>query len=164
MQQAAEKRGINLTSRSRPLTPADLERFDHIIGTVIHFSPSGLTCLRPTQFSTLGRHRSCNAHAPHRKNSSGAWQAWTKRTSLPSGPPQSTGDHSTQTFPVTTARRQAAQDLDRASHANRSHACIVFPRTQVKLMTQYLRSPKFAEFTKVPDPYFGGSKGFELVR
>ena len=35
---------------------------------------------------------------------------------------------------------------------------------QVKLMTQYLRSPKFAEFTKVPDPYFGGAEGFELVR
>ncbi len=35
---------------------------------------------------------------------------------------------------------------------------------QVKLMTQYLRDTKFAEFSRVPDPYFGGAKGFELVR
>jgi len=36
MQQAAQKRGITLTSLSRPLTPADLERFDHIIGVALY--------------------------------------------------------------------------------------------------------------------------------
>ena len=30
-------------------------------------------------------------------------------------------------------------------------------------MTDYLRDPKFKEFKHVPDPYFGGAEGFELV-
>jgi hypothetical protein len=32
MAQAAKKRGINLTSKSRPLRPQDLQRFDFIVG------------------------------------------------------------------------------------------------------------------------------------
>ena len=43
-------------------------------------------------------------------------------------------------------------------------ACHKMPCMQVKLMTQYVRDVKFAEFVKIPDPYFGGAKGFELVR
>lgn len=32
MRAAATKRGINITSTSRPLKPADLTRFDYVIG------------------------------------------------------------------------------------------------------------------------------------
>jgi protein-tyrosine phosphatase len=32
MARAAQKRGINLTSKSRPLRPDDLQRFDYIVG------------------------------------------------------------------------------------------------------------------------------------
>ena len=34
---------------------------------------------------------------------------------------------------------------------------------QVRLMSEFLRSPKFKGMDTVPDPYFGGRKGFELV-
>lgn len=34
---------------------------------------------------------------------------------------------------------------------------------QVKLMTDSLRSSEFSSYAKVPDPYFGGAKGFDLV-
>lgn len=30
-------------------------------------------------------------------------------------------------------------------------------------MSEFLRSPKFKGMDTVPDPYFGGRKGFELV-
>ncbi|KAK9851691.1 hypothetical protein WJX84_003831 [Apatococcus fuscideae] len=37
-------------------------------------------------------------------------------------------------------------------------------RKKVKLMTSFLRSPKYKDkYDEVPDPYFGGEKGFELV-
>jgi len=42
--------------------------------------------------------------------------------------------------------------------------CNEIPCVQVKRMTQYVRDTKFAEFDRIPDPYFGGAKGFELVR
>ena len=35
---------------------------------------------------------------------------------------------------------------------------------QVKLMTDTLSDPRFKSYSHVPDPYFGGSSGFELVR
>jgi protein-tyrosine-phosphatase len=34
---------------------------------------------------------------------------------------------------------------------------------QVRLMSEFLRSPKFKGSDTVPDPYFGGRQGFELV-
>lgn len=34
---------------------------------------------------------------------------------------------------------------------------------QVKLMTDTLRSDKFSSYSHVPDPYYGGAKGFDLV-
>lgn len=34
---------------------------------------------------------------------------------------------------------------------------------QVKLMTDSLRSAEFSSYSKVPDPYYGGTKGFDLV-
>ncbi len=30
-------------------------------------------------------------------------------------------------------------------------------------MTDFLRDTKFSQFKHVPDPYFGGADGFELV-
>lgn len=45
------------------------------------------------------------------------------------------------------------------------HTCIVsiWVAVQVRLMSEFLRSPKFKGMDTVPDPYFGGRKGFELV-
>ena len=34
---------------------------------------------------------------------------------------------------------------------------------QVRLMSEFLRSAEFRGMDTVPDPYFGGRKGFELV-
>ena len=34
---------------------------------------------------------------------------------------------------------------------------------QVRLMSEFLRSPEFKGMDTVPDPYFGGRKGFKLV-
>ena len=42
MTAAARKRGVILTSQSRPLRPADLERFDFIVG----MDPKNLTAMR----------------------------------------------------------------------------------------------------------------------
>jgi protein-tyrosine phosphatase len=37
------------------------------------------------------------------------------------------------------------------------------PAAQVRLMSEFLRSAKFKGSDTVPDPYFGGRQGFELV-
>lgn len=34
---------------------------------------------------------------------------------------------------------------------------------KVGLVTSYLRDQKFSKYKKVPDPYYGGVEGFELV-
>lgn len=34
---------------------------------------------------------------------------------------------------------------------------------QIGLMTDHITSPKFKRYDQVPDPYYGGSSGFELV-
>ena len=48
-----------------------------------------------------------------------------------------------------------------SAHINLTIACV----SKVKLMTSFLRSPKYKDkYDEVPDPYFGGEKGFELVR
>jgi protein-tyrosine-phosphatase len=39
----------------------------------------------------------------------------------------------------------------------------VCSHVQLALMSDYLREPKFSKYDQVPDPYYGGSKGFELV-
>ncbi len=35
---------------------------------------------------------------------------------------------------------------------------------QLCLMSDYLGDPKYTKYKSVPDPYFGGAEGFELVR
>ncbi|PSC72725.1 tyrosine phosphatase [Micractinium conductrix] len=35
--------------------------------------------------------------------------------------------------------------------------------SKLSLMTDFLRSQQFAKFNEVPDPYYGGQKGFDLV-
>ncbi len=42
-----------------------------------------------------------------------------------------------------------------------THTCTY---TQVVRMCEYLKQPKFAsKYDSVPDPYYGGAAGFELV-
>ena len=38
-----------------------------------------------------------------------------------------------------------------------------FESSKITKMTNYLRDPQYRKFDHVPDPYYGGSKGFELV-
>ena len=35
--------------------------------------------------------------------------------------------------------------------------------SKLSLMTDFLRNQQFSGFREVPDPYYGGQKGFELV-
>lgn len=94
MMRVAAKRGVKLTSRSRPLTPDDLTDFDLILGMDAN-----------------------NVNAIKR-----AAEHWKAQHPVP------------------------------ADYTNK-----------VVLMTDYLRDPKFKSFNEVPDPYYGGEKGFELV-
>ena len=61
------------------------------------------------------------------------------------------------------ARRRVIYETGHVTSAGFGWAYdIVFP--QVKTMTSFLRSPKFKDkYDEVPDPYFGGEEGFELV-
>jgi protein-tyrosine phosphatase len=97
MTAAASRRSVHLTSRSRPLTPADVETFDYIIGM---------------DDSNLAAIRRAVAH-------------WQQEGRLADGSYES----------------------------------------KLKLMTTYLdKNGRFAKsYNEVPDPYYGGSKGFELV-
>ena len=62
--------------------------------------------------------------------------------------------------------KKARYSTDRLQHVMLGSIAVGngLPCMQVKLMTQYLRNTDFTEFSAVPDPYFGGAKGFELVR
>ncbi|PRW18373.1 low molecular weight phosphotyrosine phosphatase [Chlorella sorokiniana] len=98
MTATARKRGVNLTSRSRPLRPQDLTEFDYIIG----MDDSNLAAIR-------------RAAEYWRQNGEGG-----------------------------------AVPADYAS--------------KLSLMTDYLRDAKFSrKYSEVPDPYYGGASGFELV-
>lgn len=90
----ASRRGVELTSRSRPLTPRDLREFDLIVG------------MDAQNIAAIQR----------------AADHWAAKQDVP-------------------------QDY----------------RDKVCLMTQYLESDKFKSYNEVPDPYYGGAKGFELV-
>ncbi|GAB4820498.1 hypothetical protein N2152v2_007544 [Parachlorella kessleri] len=94
MTRAAIGRGVKLTSRSRPLRPADLVECDYILG----MDASNLAAIRR------------------------AAEYWKSKHAVPA-------------------------DYD----------------TKVSLMSDYLRDERFAKYGQVPDPYYGGSKGFELV-
>ena len=96
MTAAAAKRQVTLTSRSRPLRPGDLARFDYIVG----MDP------RNTRVILVA--------AAH----------WADAGSAP--------------------------PLDAV-------------RPRVTLMTQYLRGAQKGVVGEVPDPYYGGSEGFETV-
>lgn len=93
MTQAAAKRNIRLTSRSRPLKPHDMSEFDVIV------------CMDDQNISSVKR----------------AVSYWV----------------------------QQGMVTDTAA--------------QVVKMTDFLRDPKWKKYNHVPDPYYGGSKGFELV-
>ena len=92
MRSAASKRGIAVTSRSRPLTPRDLEEFDVIVAM------------------------------------DSANRAWVSRGKL----------------------KEEGGGGERA---------------RVVMMTDYLRDEKLTRLAggAVPDPYYGGEKGFETV-
>ena len=95
MSAVAAARGVRLTSRSRPLTPADLSDFDLIVG------------MDENNLAAIQR----------------AAEHWKAKHDIPP-------DHA----------------------------------SKVKLMTDYLRDPKYAgKFREVPDPYYSGTSGFELV-
>ncbi len=97
MTRVAATRGVKLTSLSRPLTPQDLEEFDHILG----MDAANLAAIRR------------------------AGQHWQKEGKV------------------------ASSDWE----------------NKVGLMTNYLKEDgKFkSKFNEVPDPYYGGEQGFELV-
>ncbi|KAK9904002.1 hypothetical protein WJX75_002293 [Coccomyxa subellipsoidea] len=93
---AATKRGVNLTSRSRPLTAEDMQNFDYILGM---------------DFENIA---AIQVAADH-------WAS--KGKNIP-------------------------KDY----------------RSKVQLMCKYLdKEGAFKGITEVPDPYYGGAKGFELV-
>ena len=101
MQQAAQKRGISLTSRSRPLTPQDLTHFDHIIGT------HSCLCRRALRWAVcVYEHAACLCTIVYLI---GAWskQAWTRKTCSRSGLLPNTGDPSVRTSRPATVKRQA---------------------------------------------------------
>lgn len=101
MTATAQARGVTLTSRSRPLTPADLAEFDFVIG----MDDANLAAIRRA--------------AEHWRGSGGGGSGAAV-------PP----------------------DYD----------------AKLSLMTDYLQSSEFKQrFNQVPDPYYGGQKGFELV-
>lgn len=98
MSATARSRGITLTSRSRPLNPADLAEFDYIVG----MDASNVAAIQ-----------------------------------------------------------RAAEHWRGASHGSPVPAH--YP-AKLSLMTDYLRSAQFAgKYREVPDPYYGGQRGFELV-
>jgi protein-tyrosine-phosphatase len=97
MQSHAIRRGINLTSRSRPLTPADLSTFDLILG------------MDPKNIAAINR----------------AADYW---------------------------RENGMGDVPDAATVQK----------KVKMMTEYAKG-KFKGSPQVPDPYYGGAQGFELV-
>eukprot|EP00668_Euglena_longa_P017444 GGOE01021849.1.p1 GENE.GGOE01021849.1~~GGOE01021849.1.p1 ORF type:complete len:208 (+),score=40.66 GGOE01021849.1:42-626(+) len=98
MQKAAAERGIRLTSRSRPLRPADLDNFDYIIGM---------------DNSNLANIREAAEH-------------WLKEGRHPNIP------------------RDYAKKLS--------------------LLTQFLLDSHFKQrYDSVPDPYYGGPQGFQVV-
>lgn len=98
MTRVAAARGVRLTSRSRPLVPADLEEYDVILG----MDAANLAAIRRAAGHWVAEGRVAAAAAE-------GWEA------------------------------------------------------KVGLMTSYLRDPKYASYGEVPDPYYGGEKGFELV-
>lgn len=51
--------------------------------------------------------------------------------------------------------------MDKENLSNLNKICPEDLQHKVKLMLEY--SEKFAEFEEVPDPYYGGAAGFELV-
>ena len=100
MRSAASKRGIAVTSRSRPLTPRDLEEFDVIVAM----------------------------DSANRAAISRAKEHWVSRGKL----------------------KEEGGGGERA---------------RVVMMTDYLRDEKLTRLAggAVPDPYYGGEKGFEIV-
>ena len=59
------------------------------------------------------------------------------------------------------AIRRAAQHWQKEGKL--SAAAVTAWEKKVGLMTSYLRDEKFARYNEVPDPYYGGEQGFELV-
>ena len=98
MRSAASRRGIAVTSRSRPLTPSDLEQFDVVVAM----------------------------DAANRAAISRAREHW-----------------------ISTGKLQEGSQL----------------RARVVMMTSYLKNERLAKLADgaVPDPYYGGEKGFETV-
>lgn len=116
MRDHASRRGISLTSRSRPLTPQDLTTFDNIVAMV---------CL---------------------------WVSWPQPVVRSRVPPQD--DANVQA--IVTA----------AEYWKSKHDIPANYRTKVVKMCSYLKpAGAFADkYDSVPDPYYGGAAGFELVR
>lgn len=99
MRSAASKRGIAVTSRSRPLAPRDLEEFDVVVA------------MDSANRAAIARAR----------------DHWISQGKLEDG-----------------GRKE---------------------RARVVMMTEYLRDEKLSKLAggAVPDPYYGGEKGFETV-
>lgn len=102
MRSAASKRGIAVTSRSRPLTPRDFEQFDVVVAM----------------------------DSANRAAISRAKEHWISQGKL-------------------KVPKGGEEQL----------------RARVMMMTDYLRDAKLAKIAggAVPDPYYGGEKGFETV-
>eukprot|EP00232_Nephroselmis_pyriformis_P016817 CAMPEP_0182881594 /NCGR_PEP_ID=MMETSP0034_2-20130328/17265_1 /TAXON_ID=156128 /ORGANISM="Nephroselmis pyriformis, Strain CCMP717" /LENGTH=268 /DNA_ID=CAMNT_0025014629 /DNA_START=6 /DNA_END=812 /DNA_ORIENTATION=- len=94
MTSTAAKRGVKLTSKSRPLKPEDFDRFDYVVGM------------------DANNIRAITTAAQH----------WSQARALPAG-----------------------------------------YEDKVKLMCDFCRLPENAGVTEVPDPYYGGTAGFEKV-
>ena len=71
MTQAAKKRGVHLSSKSRPLKPEDLSKFEYIVG----MDPKNLTAMtvRPARAYAFD---ALNTASPH-------MQSWRLRKLLP---------------------------------------------------------------------------------
>lgn len=105
MRSAASRRGIAVTSRSRPLTPRDLEQFDVVVAM----------------------------DSANRAAISRAKEHWISQGKLI----------------VPSEGGGKEQQL----------------RARVVMMTDYIRDERLAKIAggAVPDPYYGGEKGFETV-
>jgi protein-tyrosine phosphatase len=104
MSKVAAKRGVTLTSRSRPLTPADLEKFDYLVAMDEKNARDIITAV----------------------------DYWRGR-----------------------------EFFEKQTKAGIPSASVM--RTKVLRITDYCQMEKHKKYDEVPDPYFGGMAGFELV-
>jgi protein-tyrosine phosphatase len=113
MRSAASKRGIAVTSRSRPLTPRDFEEFDVIVA------------MDAANKAAIAR----------------AKEHWISKGKL---------------------KVETSSEQGKGSEEEEEEEEL---RAKVVMMTDFLRNEKLVKLADgaVPDPYYGGDKGFETV-